>query len=72
MPSTRPHANGYNLLRRPFKPNEEVRVSRAADLLLAEVANYGSVHEAMKNGAHLITGGAYKKLNSNTTTKVES
>jgi len=76
LPSTRPHANGYNLLRRLFKPNEEVCGGRAADLLLAEVANYSSVLKAMKNGAvagaHHITGGAYKKLKRRTTTKVES
>jgi phosphoribosylformylglycinamidine cyclo-ligase len=74
---TRPHANGYNLLRRRFKPNEEVCGGRAADLHLAEVANYSSVLEAMKNGAvagaHHITGNAYKKLKKRrTTTKVES
>jgi len=51
---------------RLFKPNEEVCGGRAADLLLAEVANYSSVLEAMKNGAvagaYHITSGAYKKL----------
>jgi phosphoribosylaminoimidazole (AIR) synthetase len=66
LPSTGPHANGYSLLRRLFKPGEEVCGARVADLLLAEVADYSRVLEAMKNGAVAgavhITGGAYKKL----------
>jgi len=66
LASTGPHANGYSLLRRLFKPDEEVCGSRAADLLLAEVADYSSVLEALKKGviagAVHITGGAYKKL----------
>ena len=66
LPSTGPHANGYSLLRRLFKPGEEICGARAADLLLAEVADYSRVLEAMKNdavaGAVHITGGAYKKL----------
>ncbi len=66
LPSTGPHANGYSLLRRLFKPDEEVCGGRAADLLLAEVADYTAVLEAMKKGAVAgavhITGGAYRKL----------
>ena len=66
LPSTGPHANGYSLLRRLFKPDEEICGRRAADLLLAEVADYTPVLEAMKKGvaagAVHITGGAYKKL----------
>jgi len=66
LPSTGPHANGYSLLRRLFKPEEEICGARAADLLLAEVADYTPVLRALEAGAvrggvH-ITGGAYRKL----------
>jgi phosphoribosylformylglycinamidine cyclo-ligase (EC 6.3.3.1) len=66
LPSTGPHANGYSLLRRLFKPEEEVCGARAADLLLAEVADYTPVLRALEagavRGAVHITGGAYRKL----------
>jgi phosphoribosylformylglycinamidine cyclo-ligase (EC 6.3.3.1) len=66
LPSTGPHANGYSLLRRLFKPEEEVCGGRAGDVLLAEVADYSPVLAAMREGvvagAVHITGGGFKKL----------
>ncbi|ACB40818.1 phosphoribosylformylglycinamidine cyclo-ligase [Pyrobaculum neutrophilum] len=66
LPSTGPHANGYSLLRRLFKPGEEVCGRPAAELLLAEVADYSAVLNAVREGAAAgavhITGGGYRKL----------
>jgi len=66
LESTGPHANGFSLLRRLFKPGERLCGSTAEDILLAPVADYGDVVEMLREGtakaaAH-ITGGAFAKL----------
>jgi phosphoribosylformylglycinamidine cyclo-ligase len=66
LPSTGPHANGYSLLRRLFRRDESICGSSAAELLLAEVADYSAVLGAIKSGAVAgavhITGGGFRKL----------
>ncbi|MEZ0319424.1 MAG: phosphoribosylformylglycinamidine cyclo-ligase [Pyrobaculum sp.] len=66
LESTGPHANGFSLLRRLFKPGERVCGASAEEVLLAPVADYSPVAELMREGvvkaaAH-ITGGSFAKL----------
>ncbi|MEM4437933.1 MAG: phosphoribosylformylglycinamidine cyclo-ligase [Pyrobaculum sp.] len=64
--STGPHANGFSLIRKLFKPGDEVCGASAAEVFLKPVADYSKVLEAMREGlakaaAH-ITGGGFTKI----------